>query len=85
MKRFLIVVLLVASSLSFGQVFFGNIHAHTSYSDGLGTPEEAFEHARNSGVVDIQAITDHDHDLNYPLPDGSWKLDRIIEMAERFT
>ncbi|MDK2945242.1 MAG: hypothetical protein PWQ24_1957, partial [Mesotoga sp.] len=85
MKKILIAVLVIVSSLSFGQVFFGNIHAHTSYSDGQGTPEEAFEHARNSGVVDIQAITDHDHDLNYPLPDGSWKLDRIIEMAEKYT
>ncbi|KUK85527.1 MAG: Uncharacterized protein XE02_1512, partial [Mesotoga infera] len=43
MKGILIAVLVVVSSLSFGQVFFGNIHAHTSYSDGLGTPEEAFE------------------------------------------
>ena len=85
MKKFLVIVFLVAATLIFGQVFFGNIHAHTSYSDGQGTPEEAFEHARNSGVVDIQAITDHDHDLNYKLPDGSWKLDRIIEMAKKYT
>ncbi|WP_214079773.1 CehA/McbA family metallohydrolase [Mesotoga sp.] len=85
MKKFLVIVFLVAATLIFGQVFFGNIHAHTSYSDGQGTPEEAFEHARNSGAVDIQAITDHDHDLNYKLPDGSWKLDRIIEMAKKYT
>ncbi len=85
MKKFLVIVFLVAATLIFGQVFFGNIHAHTSYSDGQGTPEEAFEHARNSGAVDIQAITDHDHDLNYKLTDGSWKLDRIIEMAKKYT
>jgi hypothetical protein len=24
------------------QVFFGNLHAHTSYSDGSGTPRDAF-------------------------------------------
>jgi hypothetical protein len=51
MKKFLVIVFLVAATLIFGQVFFGNIHAHTSYSDGQGTPEEAFEHARNSGVL----------------------------------
>ncbi|MBN2220273.1 MAG: PHP domain-containing protein [Kosmotogaceae bacterium] len=85
MKKLLVLLLITAGVFSFGQVYFGNIHAHTSYSDGQGTPEEAFEHARDSGVVDIQAITDHDHDLNYPLPDGSWKLDRIIEMAEKYT
>jgi len=29
------------------QVFFGNLHSHTSFSDGSGTPEEAFAHPRN--------------------------------------
>jgi hypothetical protein len=29
------------------RVFFGNLHSHTSYSDGVGTPEDAFKHARD--------------------------------------
>lgn len=29
------------------EVFFGNLHSHTSYSDGSGTPEEAYAHARS--------------------------------------
>lgn len=41
-------------------VFHGNLHAHTSYSDGSGTPDEAFAMARASGM-DFIAITEHNH------------------------
>jgi hypothetical protein len=44
-------------------VYYGNLHAHCSYSDGIGTPQEAFEYARDSAMVDIQALTDHTHML----------------------
>jgi hypothetical protein len=36
-------------------------------------------------VVDIQAITEHCHDLVYPLPDGSMKLDVIRNLAREYT
>ncbi|MBM4318612.1 MAG: hypothetical protein FJ125_01305 [Deltaproteobacteria bacterium] len=39
--------------------FFGNLHAHTSYSDGEGRPEEAFRHARDVAGLDIMFVTDH--------------------------
>jgi len=39
-------------------IYFGNLHSHTSYSDGEGTPEEAFSWARDLGL-DFYAITDH--------------------------
>ena len=42
-------------------VFFGNLHSHTSYSDGRGTPEEAYEHARDVANLDFLAITEHNH------------------------
>jgi len=44
------------------QVFFGNLHSHTSYSDGTGTPEEAYRHARDVARLDFLAITEHNHD-----------------------
>lgn len=53
---FLLVVLLYSTSFCY-QFYFANLHAHTAYSDGVGTPEEAFEHARK--YVNVQAITDH--------------------------
>ena len=39
--------------------YFGNLHAHTSFSDGSGTPEEAFAQARQH--LDFIAVTEHNH------------------------
>lgn len=41
--------------------YFGNLHAHTSYSDGTGTPEEAFSYAQDTGNLDFIAVTEHNH------------------------
>lgn len=58
MRKLFLMIFLVATALVLGyQFYFANLHAHTSYSDGIGTPEEAFEHAKNH--IHIQAITDH--------------------------
>ncbi|MBI4168480.1 MAG: PHP domain-containing protein [Acidobacteria bacterium] len=43
------------------RIFFGNLHAHTSYSDGSGTPAEAYAHARTRAGLDFLAITEHNH------------------------
>ena len=42
-------------------VYFGNLHSHTSYSDGSGTPEQAYTHARTVAHLDFLAITEHNH------------------------
>lgn len=39
---------------------FGNLHAHTSYSDGSGLPEDAFRMACETGL-DFFAVTEHNH------------------------
>jgi len=39
---------------------FGNLHAHTSYSDGKGLPEDAFKMACSAGL-DFFAVTEHNH------------------------
>ena len=39
--------------------FFGNLHSHTAYSDGQGTPAEAFAFARDVAGYDFYAVTDH--------------------------
>lgn len=39
--------------------FFGNLHAHTSFSDGSGSPAEAYQHARQ--FLDFIALTEHNH------------------------
>src|SRR5439155_22506772 len=44
-------------------VFFGNLHSHTSYSDGSGTPAQAYTQARDVARLDFLAITEHNHRL----------------------
>ena len=42
------------------QVFHGLLHGHSSFSDGSGTPAEAFAAARQAGL-DFFAVTEHNH------------------------
>nr|WP_272509046.1 CehA/McbA family metallohydrolase [Clostridium ganghwense] len=42
--------------------YYGVPHAHTSYSDGKGTPTEAYMHAKNDNL-DFLIITDHSGSL----------------------
>ena len=42
-------------------VYFGDIHAKTMLSDGLKTPSEFFEHARDVALLDFAAVADHNH------------------------
>ena len=61
------------------QLFFGDIHNHTSYSDGWeGSPEDAFVHARQSGA-DYLATSDH----NFMLTEDEWELTK--QQADRQT
>ena len=47
-------------------LYFGDLHAHTDYSDGVGTPAEAYAAAKAAGA-DFFATTDHVH---YPYGTG---------------
>jgi hypothetical protein len=40
-------------------VYFGDIHAKTGLTDGLGAPMEYYEHARDVALCDFGAIADH--------------------------
>ncbi len=42
------------------RIVFGNLHAHTAFSDGSGFPDEAFAHARQQGL-DFMGISEHNH------------------------
>jgi hypothetical protein len=60
-------LILIISLFAFGpsraeyKCFYGNLHAHTSYSDGESTPDTAFTYARDVALIDIQALTDHNN------------------------
>ena len=43
------------------QVYFSNLHSHTAYSDGTGTPQEAYDYARTTGKLDFLCISEHNH------------------------
>ncbi|MCL6591797.1 MAG: CehA/McbA family metallohydrolase [Firmicutes bacterium] len=52
--------------------YFGFLHAHTSFSDGKGTPQEAYAYARNTGKLDFFAVTDHGEQLIYWPWENKW-------------
>ncbi len=54
-------------------LYFGDLHAHTSFSDGLGTPEEAYRQARENGA-DFMATTDH----NYVMSPDDWATTLVM-------
>ena len=40
-------------------LYKGELHAHTSDSDGVGTPRDAYIYARDVAGLDFFAVTDH--------------------------
>ncbi|MCX7653316.1 MAG: CehA/McbA family metallohydrolase [Fervidobacterium sp.] len=52
------------------RIFYGNLHSHTLFSDGRGTPEQAYQHASKYG--DVLAVTDHCYFLKISI-DGKSK------------
>lgn len=55
-----LLVFVVASPVFGEEVFYGLLHAHTSYSDGSGTPTQAYRKAKGR-TVDFFAVTPHNH------------------------
>lgn len=41
------------------RVVWGNLHAHTAWSDGSGDPSVAYAYARDQARLDFMAVTDH--------------------------
>ncbi|SDC15256.1 F5/8 type C domain-containing protein [Paenibacillus sp. UNCCL117] len=68
------------------RIYFGNLHSHTAFSDGIGTPEYAYDYARYTAGLDFLAITEHsnlyDHYLDW---DRSRKWADIQRMADKKT
>lgn len=45
-------------------LYFGQLHAHTADSDGLGTAAEAYDYAANVAGLDFLAVTDHSNSFD---------------------
>jgi hypothetical protein len=44
--------------------YLGDLHSHTSYSDGAETPADAFTYARDTANIDFLVITDHSNSID---------------------
>ncbi|WP_029232254.1 CehA/McbA family metallohydrolase [Butyrivibrio sp. VCB2006] len=73
-------------------IYFGQLHSHTAYSDGAGTADEAFNHAANEVEnLDFLAVTDHsnsyDNDTSVTIADGSASSEWVEghELADKYT
>lgn len=73
-------------------IYFGQIHSHTNYSDGAGTPDDAFRHAKEEAEqIDFLAITDHsnsfDNDTSVTIKDGSASSEWVEghKIADKYT
>lgn len=68
------------------RIYFGNLHSHTAFSDGIGVPEQAYDYARTEAGLDFLAITEHsnlyDHNLDW---NQSRKWRDIQRMAQQKT
>ncbi|MBN2382766.1 CehA/McbA family metallohydrolase [bacterium] len=55
-------------------LFWGDIHGHSSLSDGSGSVDDYFTYARDVAALDFTALTDHDFHGFKPLKGENWAL-----------
>jgi hypothetical protein len=60
------------------KLYWGDIHTHTMYSDGRGTPAETYDFGRRVAALDFAAVTDH----SFITTDQMWR--EIQQTTHRF-
>ncbi|MCR5721960.1 MAG: CehA/McbA family metallohydrolase, partial [Lachnospiraceae bacterium] len=60
-------------------IYFGQLHSHTNFSDGAGSCEEAFAHATKVANLDFLAVTDHSNSLDH---EADSKIDTNVDTSE---
>ncbi|MCZ6782755.1 MAG: CehA/McbA family metallohydrolase [Proteobacteria bacterium] len=66
------------------RILWGDVHGHSAYSDGAGTPEEYFRFSRDVAGLDVVALTDHDYWGPRRLDRDAAKWVEIQEQVRRF-
>lgn len=66
-------------------LYWGDVHGHTSYSDGKGTVADYFQYARDTAKLDFVILTDHDFGNRAPwrMPTNHWQS--IEPQAREYT
>jgi len=66
-------------------VYWGDVHCHTSISDGKGSLDDFFTYARDAAKLNFVIVTDHDFGNAPPwwMPREAWKLTQ--DTADRYT
>ena len=67
-------------------VYWGDVHGHTSHSDGKGSLDDYFTYARDVSKLDFVIVTDHDFGNGKPtwrMPKETWVLTQ--NKAEEYT
>ena len=68
------------------QLYWGDVHGHTAHSDGKGSLDDFFEHARDVSELDFVIVTDHDFGNGTPtwhMPQATWTLTQ--DKADQYT
>jgi hypothetical protein len=67
------------------RIAWGDVHGHTCLSDGSGSLDEFFRHARDVEKLDFVIVTDHDfgHEAPWRMPQADWNL--IQSKADEYT
>lgn len=59
----------VGAAVPSERILWGDIHTHTMYSDGRGTPEETYDFGQRISALDFTAVTDH----SFLVEDWMWE------------
>jgi len=76
---------LVEEEAPAGNIYFGDIHGHTYFSDGVNIPRENYEYAKNTAFLDFAAITDHEDgylSFRKVFPPENWET--LKQLAKEF-
>ena len=65
-------------------IYFGNLHNHSTLSDGDGDPDDAYAHARDVAGLDFFSLADHAGNLIRWLPWADDTYDILMETAQAY-
>jgi hypothetical protein len=66
------------------RVVWADLHGHSAFSDGSGTPRDYFTYARDVAALEVVALTDHDSWGLEPLATHPNRWTEILTEAEHF-